>query len=627
MNPLKQSDRSKLARAIRTSRKTLRPFCENRKKLIEEYVGSHWGDSDGDGDSKVREVLVNMLNLTANTYTFSLAAERPRVLITTAQDSLYRFSKTFQTAVNNHIAEIHIEESLRMIVLDAFFSVGIAKVFLAPSKPIEMPNPDMPTEPWEGAPQGVWDQYREAQAGGIEPNIWVDPGRPMLARVSLDDFIFDTRATSWEKIEFAVHEYRVPLEDVKGDMRFDDFKENVEKLKSSSKWDSDQRHEGADPVSEMTQANVDHDETSPMVNLMDVWLPREGKWCVFSDAGEDGLLPLLIEKWDGPEGGPFHLLSFSDVPDNIMPSSPAQNLKGLHDLMNSIMRKQSRNSRDSKTVTAYRGDGQDAQQIQSAGNNEMIKVSDIDSVKEIHFAGVDQTDLAFFSNIDGTFSRMAGNLDAMAGLGPQSDTLGQDKLIHGAVSKREAKMQYHVVAFTANIMSDIGWMLWVDAVKEIPGQRHESGIDLPIDASWTPGEREGDYLQYNFKVEPYSMAYKSPTERMQSLTAFLRDLALPLREEIRAQGGSIDFKAIVEDYADMADMPRIKRWITFDDGYEPTTPEGNAPGMPANTSREYVRKSVSTGGTPDAQRVQNQQSLLASAGQQQGQEQQQGGMQ
>ena len=50
--------------------------------------------------------------------------------------------------------------------------------------------------------------------------------------------------------------------------------------------------------------------------------------------------PVRIVEWEGPENGPFHTLSLTcEVPDNIMPVSPAMNLKPLSDLVNGLLRK------------------------------------------------------------------------------------------------------------------------------------------------------------------------------------------------------------------------------------------------------------------------------------------------
>ncbi len=360
MNPNNPKHRENLLRAMRTSRTSLRPFREKREKMVRQYVGSGWGESYVENTRGQREVLANWMNLTADTYTMSLAANKPRVLLSVTDFSLTPFSKRFQVAVNNLIQEIHLEETLRRIVLDAFFTIGIAKVYTADlGKQVELANPDFPDEPGQSAGFDEWEAYSEAQRA-IPQTIWMDPGKPFVERVSFDDWVHDTQATDWEKIRFAAHYYRVPFESVKNDDRFD--KRAVGMLGPSSKWGGYMERDGESSVKEIAHYNEgDLDELEPMIDLMDVWLPAENKWCIF--AAEKNTPPLLVQNWDGPETGPFHLLVYSDVPDNIMPSSPAQNLSPLAELMNSLMRKQANQARRQKDITAYQGDGKEHERV------------------------------------------------------------------------------------------------------------------------------------------------------------------------------------------------------------------------------------------------------------------------
>ena len=222
-----------------------------------------------------------------------------------------------------------------------------------------------------------------------------------------------------------------------------------------------------------------------------------------------------------------------------------------------------------------------------------------DAVNVMKMGGVDQGNQAYGLRMTDIYDRMAGNLQAMAGLGPQAETLGQDKLIHGAVSKREANMQYRVVKFASELCRDLGWLLWVDQIKEMPLEFQEAGATFQT--SWDPTVREGDFLDYNFEIEPYSMQYKSPSERVNGLNGFLTQIALPMQQQLAEAGGQIDFQELVEIYSDLMDLPRLRNVIKFEE------PKGDRPGpspeMPPqanHTVRETVRRNVPTGGTAES---------------------------
>jgi hypothetical protein len=221
--------------------------------------------------------------------------------------------------------------------------------------------------------------------------------------------------------------------------------------------------------------------------------------------------------------------------------------------------------------------------------------------------GVDQQNQAFTMNMQEQFDRMAGNLQMMAGLGPSSETATQDKLIHGAVSKREANMQYRVVDFTAEICKDLGWLLWTDEVNE-----RENNFELEgqqFKSKWSPEQREGDFLQYNFDVEPYSMMYKSPSERLNNITQYITQIAMPMQQDMMQSGGSIDFEELTNLYSELLDIPRLKQVIRFEDPKEDRPGPNPAEPPQANKVTESIRRSVPTGGTPASRSHVMQQTL------------------
>ena len=66
-------------------------------------------------------------------------------------------------------------------------------------------------------------------------------------------------------------------------------------------------------------------------------------------------------------------------------------------------------------------------------------------------------------------------------------------------------------------------------------------------------------------------------------------------------GGTIDIQEIVEMYADLMDMPRLKQIVKFQEQKQDRPgPTPQQPGQASHTVRESVRRSVPTGGTENA---------------------------
>ena len=120
----------------------------------------------------------------------------------------------------------------------------------------------------------------------------------------------------------------------------------------------------------MNKGDRHDDDLEPNVELMDVWLPRE-QLVVTMVTGKN-LPPLSVMEWNGPENGPFHTLSLcTDVPDQIIPVSPAMNLKGMNDIINGLLRKQRRQAQRQKDIPFYQaGSEEDARRLGRASDGE-----------------------------------------------------------------------------------------------------------------------------------------------------------------------------------------------------------------------------------------------------------------
>lgn len=605
-----KEDRASFWRAWRTSERMMRPFRQNRASLVKQYVGDKYGDAS----DKQKAVIANQMALAADSYMMSLAGSRPRCSIDTQFSELTAFAANYEASTNKLIEEIKLEKTLQRGVLDGFFGFGVVKVARVPSrKYMEVMNPDFPPEPGMYDPPQAWAAYQMAQQT-IPPTLQVDPGKLSAWCVSLDDYVIDMTASCEDDVRFETHQYRIPLDEVQRDSRF--TPEVVERIVPDSKW-GDRKFENQGRADEHGKSETDVDDIEPMVTLLDVWLPREQQWVVMVRNQEE-LPPLMPpEDWKYEEG-PFHKLTFIDVPDAVIGMGPAQHLANLDELGNKLWRKLASDAINRKTIGVYSGDPNDAKQVKEAKNMDMVKVTNPDLVKEMSFNGVDQQTMMFQQVVEGAFSRQAGNLDGRAGLGPQSATATQDSLIHGAISAVDAKMAQRVVGWTAGIIRSLCAMLWDDQTKTVPATRQIPGVSVPLDATWNPDEREGNFDQYSYNVEPFSMRYQSPSERAQTLIGLVGQVFSPMMQPLMAAGGQLDFREMIDTLAEYLDEPALRRWIKFGGvAVEPAGgggDGGDGPGMPSSTTRNYVRSSVSGGSTPQGQRVQNMQAMSAMAG-------------
>ena len=196
------------------------------------------------------------------------------------------------------------------------------------------------------------------------------------------------------------------------------------------------------------------------------------------------------------------------------------------------------------------------------------------------------------------YSYFAGNLDMLGGLGPQSETLGQDQLLSASASMRIQKMQKEVTTFTTKVLQDLMFYLWYDpdpnqkdVIKKAPG--FES---ITIAVPFKPEDREGDYLQYNIKMEPYSMQHHSPESKLQGIRTILMEMIQPLLPIMEQQGVSLNIEKLFKAVSKLSDIPELDDIIEYTTpklGNEPIgeSKEVNASKSPV-TTRNYTRKSI-----------------------------------
>jgi hypothetical protein len=565
--------RGRLLKAIKSSRDAMEPFRRVRKELVRDYVGS-WYSVDG----AQNKTLVNLMNQTARIYTVALAANNPQVLVSTPRVETLPFARRFEVNLNKLISDMALDQTFRAIVLDAFFCIGCGVVMMRDT---------------DTRFHGLLES---------EEDVWLDPGEPWLNRVSLDDLILDMPAKELTKMRYCGHRYRADYEKVMDEPGYS--KKVKDKLKPSSREAMDStgatREIGTDPSED--------DDLKDMIWLQDVWIAENKS--VATLACDQDLEPLIERDWTGSQAGPYKFLSLGDTPDRVIPTSPAVNLKGMHDLQNRLHRRMEADSDAHRVVNVYHPSGAtDAEKIRTAERNSWQMSNDPKNISQVEVGGIDQRDMAMATFIQEEYDRMAGNLQAMGGLGPQASTLGQEELVHGQLSRNVADMRMSVVTFAADCILDLGRLMWEDQTLELQSSIPVGNSGIQVSSDWTPDYRLGAFEDYEFKVEPYSMVFKTPEQKLQELFQTLQQIA-PLWPMFQASGATMDAEAILDEIARLKNRPEFKRFITFANPAAMLGGDENTVRSPAVTSRETVRRNVPTGGTQEARSSAMIQSLL-----------------
>lgn len=556
----------RLHEQLERCREKIRPFRRTRRLAIMEYVGSLYSqDTD---EKRDMPVIVNLLQQAVETHVLLLTGGQPRVLVSTTDPQLKAVKNRLQVAINNVLKGIHFADTLRQIVLDAMFRVGIAKVYMA-----------------------------EGRQAEVENDAWIEIGVPFVKRISLDNFLYDTTRSRWSEIRFAADEYELPFQA----LREDDFYDPkvVDRIIPTigHDWQTGDDQKVRDLSTGLRDDPVYKED---FVTLMDVWLPETNQIAVMARYDHE-LPPLAVVDWEGQQDGPYELLFMGDVPDNIMPISMVDQLKPMHDIFNRLMRKLIRQAERQKSTPWFTPSGEDdMRRLRETPDGGTVKIRNPESIGVFESGGADQGNLAFATEIQSLFDRQAGNLSAMAGLGPQSGTVGQDELIHGQVSKKLAKYGEKVTEFSNRVVRGVAPMVWGDDVSEVPGELEVPGA-ASIPYNWSADYRKGEFTDFHFEIDSYSLGYESPEMKLQKFKGNL-ELVMSMWPAFQESGAVLDPREILDEIADLSNDQRIKKAVSF--GRDPALQvQGGAEQKQApHTIRENVRRNVSAGPTDEARR-------------------------
>ena len=542
-------NQKRLRDTIEWSDKRLRVFRENRRKAVAQFVGAHY--TDGGAEDKVP---VNLLEMAVSIYRRHIVARNPQALVRTQKPELKPYANTARLAVNQHVRDIKLVRVLQQIFTDAFFCMGIAKVGLNRSNTVEV--------------------------GGVYHNV----GRPFVEAVSLDDLVIDMTARNLEGAQYIGNRYRLPLWQVRDSGLFD----NVGWLKADNLKDYD----SSERVEEIQRGGDGRmEEYEEAVNLLDLWLPGEGEFVTYAEQDLNMERPLRVMEWDGPEDGPYRFLGFEDVPDQLFPLPPVELWRDTHELYNMLFRKLGRQAERQKTLLGVMGDAQrDGERIGSASDGDIVTMDNPEKAKELTFGGVNPDNFNFVIALRDLFSWTAGNLDAIGGLGPQAPTATQEKLIAISSNKRVADLQERTVDFVGEVMRDLAWYLWNDPLNEMEVTKQVPGTDIQLQEMFGQPFHKGEWFDYQFTIQPYSMADKGPTDRMETIFQFLERVYMPLAEQAMAQGMVLSLEQVARLFAQYNDMDELEEIVVFSGAPSPlNAAEEPTPPKPPVTKRTYER--------------------------------------
>lgn len=523
MDPRSPDDLKKIRDAIRENTEVLDPFRIVRQTRLKELVGNNYR-----GGNAVRDTSMPLMAYAVYIYSYQLAAQEPQVLLVGKGDDPERESDllTFELGMNNRLKRIKWGRTNRTLVVDAMMMLGILKTGLTSAGTVMIDGQEV--------------EVMKTYSGTID----------------FDDYFFDTRARKIAERRFCGDRYRVGLEWAKANPSFDEagralltaMENNVTEARDR---DSHELAEGGDRH---------EDSYGDLTEICDIWLRDEGLLVTLDPEGTGPALNIV--EYEDPEG-PYLELSFQEVPANMMPLAPTAMWTDAHELANDMMNKAARQARRQKTVGAYQGGTEDdAKRITEAPDGHTVHVTSGQEIKELKYGGADERTFAMALQAKQFFNTFAGNPEMLGGAGPSSDTVGQDRMIGAAASRRIDYMNQRVEEVAREAVLKMARYEWGDPLVNMSVRKLVPGTEIAIPATLTSETTQGDFPEDMVDIIPYSMRYLSPMERIQMIEQDLNSLG-PWAQMMEAQGAFIDFKSLQEMKAHYRNMPEYRRYIKF----------------------------------------------------------------
>jgi hypothetical protein len=507
-----------LQQGIRSHRETVKPMLRKQQELLAEYANSWYSE-----EARVRRPI-NMIARSINMLTPLLAARNPRAMVRPRIVTFAPYADTLRLTLNHLAEKINMGHTLRDCVLNALTYMGVLKTGICSG----------------GA------NYPDA-LGTLH-----DAGQLFCDVIYPEDYFWDISARKSEECDFKGNWFYVPYEYIAESGLF----QNFEKLsKAYNEWDK----LSAKKIT--SRSGLQIDTIKPYVKIAEVWIPGENTIVTIPAEGE-GSEPLRVQDYSGPKEGPYDELCFSQFPESIVPVPPLYTTLDLHYLINAMARKMARQANREKKVLAYQGSAEtDAEAIVGSSDGASVRVSDINAIKEIEFGGTADPSYKWTDWLMQIWSEQNGNANLLGGLQSEAQTLGQEQMLQSNASATLDDMIQAVHDICRRAFGKMAFYVLTDPLLDITVSKKVGGLEnIPV--RLTADTREGDFWDYNFDVEAYSMQRMNPATRMRRIMEVATGLAIPTMALAAAQGDTLQVGKLIKSVSRDMDLTdsEIDEW-------------------------------------------------------------------
>ncbi len=478
----------KFQNVVKRGFERIQSYRKARAMFMREYIGQYYRDKYGiTGDEPL-----NLIFRAIATFVPNLVMQTPVNDVSTEYLQYKPYAEMLGLALDKIERDINLKDTLRAWIVAAFFAFGIVKTSLAAS--------------------GNVIEHGDSR---------IDPGQVFTSLVDLDNFVFDPICTDMRKSSFLGDRVRVPRQILLDTDGYDH--DSVAKLPNSKFF-------GGDRVEDLTKQNTSVTESISLQDYVDVvqlHVPEADALVTISDPQQIMLDKYLkVEDYYGPKEGPYTLLSFTPpVENNPLPIAPVSMIYDIHKIANRTFKRSMNQADREKSVLGYSpAFADEAQDLVDAEDGDTVALTDPDAFRVLEWGGSNPKNDQMVGQMQMWFNYMAGNPDQVSGnqtkgTTGRKETATKTSAMQGnaAIGLEDAKSI--IYERTSEISRNQAWYLHHDPLINMPLVKRITGGDYQ-QLELTPEQRQGDFLDFVFKIRARSMVPLDPLQRTRLMTEF-----------------------------------------------------------------------------------------------------------
>jgi len=544
----------RLTQAVRWSDKNLEEYRRINRLLVDASMGEHYPRFDG----VAPDTPINLLWMAHRAMSRFLYMRTPKALATTQVPQWHSFAEDAEIALNRTLKESAFGETLSEVVDQSLYSVGAL--------------------------------YMDADYVGTPTDMRQEL---VIENVPFPDLVWNSGTGNIDKSDYIGRRVEMCLVDIHQHPLFDE---------EARMQVSAQNHQSGPNYGDTTwqraygSYKTDLYDYAQLYQVFDRKSGRMYVWPVYQPE-----LKLRDSLWNGPRNGPIRLLHYGRPPGHPFPVSPMGNVYRLARAHGVLLAKSLQQQQAAKGLLLYTSASKEEAQ-------DIVDSVDLNSVLQEHGAvrwtqigGAAPDTVAMAEQSRKLFSYAVGNLDQLMGLGSQSPTLGQERMLSDSATANMKDMGEVVYKFIQGAVEDAYWFNIRDPETRDRVWKKLGKTGLSFDVSWTPEKRrfiEG--MKFEVEVEPYSYKARTPDGRLADLLGALQILQ-QFGPQMMAQGIMVDVESVVRTIAKYKDLPELYDSLILNQDPERLAQllgprEGRTPMDAQNQGpKRYIRESTSDG--------------------------------